>query len=408
MAYYEENPQEISHADLVVAVPSYNEADTIGHTVEQATRGILKYFPDLNPVLINCDNHSLDGTKEAFFAARGEIPAIYLSTEPEVSGKGANLRNLLEKVRELEPQLVVVLDCDIQNLTPHWVGALGRPILQGSAFVRPLYVQHKYENTLTSSLVYPLTRCLYGRRCRQLDAGDAAFRGDMAELFLAAPGWSEAVDKTGIDVWTGTTAMTSRVPICQSVIHSPKIHRFRDPYAQLNVRFRQILTVVFDLMMEYVDFWSRVKWSKPTILFNIDDQEMEVPRAVEVNAEWLYDRFLKGFSDYEEIWRETFEITAFNKLQEIRSLELSRFSFPHQTWAMMLFDGAVQYRDSNADQRLLLVESFLPLYLAKVVSFWNRTIRMSSQQAEEHVENICEVFEENKPYLIDRWRRATR
>ena len=44
-----------------------------------------------------------------------------------------------------------------------------------------------------------------------------------------------------------------------------------------------------------------------------------------------------------------------------------------------------------------------PLYFARVASFVNRTRDMNNAQAEEVVEEQAEVFENLKPYLIQRW-----
>ena len=37
--------QEVKHADVVVGIPSYNNARTIGHVVRAAHAGLEKYFP---------------------------------------------------------------------------------------------------------------------------------------------------------------------------------------------------------------------------------------------------------------------------------------------------------------------------------------------------------------------------
>ena len=403
MAFYEENPQGIGKADLVAAILSYNDADSIGVAVERVSRGLKDHFGDRNAVLINCDSHSVDGTREAFFQAPSDVPRIYLSTETGGSGKGLSLRNLFEKVRQLEAKAVLVLECAIDNLTPYWVAALAGPLFKGTAFVQPLYVRHKYEAPLTSALVYPLSRCLYGRRCRQLGSGEVAFTGAMAETFLNAPGWSDAVSSSGIDVWMGMVAMTARVPICQTVMHAPRLRRSKGQAPELAPQFRRVLTVLFDLMVAYGDFWKRVKWSKPTGLFGMNGRETEVPPTIDVKVARLHAQFLEGFAAYEETWRKIFEPATFNKLMEVRSLAPEHFTLPSQTWATMLFDGAVAYRDADAGARAALIDCFLPLYLAKVVSYVKRTERMSIQQAEDYVEAICEVFEENKRYLIDRW-----
>jgi glucosylglycerate synthase len=400
MASYEENPRSISKADIVVAIPSFNEADMIGFAAEQAAIGLVEYFGNLESVLINCDNHSTDGTKEAFMNAPGKVPKIYLSTAEDARGKGNNLRNLFEKVRELEAQTVIVIEADIRNIAPYWIRNLGQPILKGAGYVCPLYVRHKYEATLTSSIVYPLIRCLYGRRVRQPDAGDFGFKGELVGHFLESPVWTPSVQHFGVDVWMTTIALNARVPIYQSFMGSPKIHRAKDPYAQLGTVFRQIVGTMFDLMNVHSNFWRLVKWSKPTALFGMDALEVATPVPLDINMNQLHERFLKGFDQFVGLWEKVFDQTQFHKLLEIRSLGLQHFSFPGQTWARILFEAFRAYSKMEGEQRMALLDSLLPLYLGKVLSFVKKTERMSLQQAEEYIENECMVFEENKPYLI--------
>ncbi|ABK15888.1 glycosyltransferase [Syntrophobacter fumaroxidans] len=403
MAFYEENPQHITKADLVVGIPSFNEAASIGHTVRVVEQGLKEYFGSLNTVIVNCDNHSTDGTKEQFFASPGEIPRIYLSTAPGTSGKGNNLRNLFEKVRELSASVVVVVESDVRNIAPYWIRNLGEPIVRGAGYAVPLYVRHKYEATLTSSLIYPFLRCLYGRRIRQPNVGDFGFKGQLVDKFLDSPVWTEAVRHFGIDIWMTNIALSSRVPICQSFMGCPKIHRVKDPYAHLRVMFHQVLSTVFDLMSVYADFWRQVKWSKPAALFGTDAHEVETPMPVDIQPVKLHERFLEGFDKYSGIWQRIYDQTVFPKLQEIRSLEPQHFSFPTPTWARVLFDAANVYRRSSEAERSTLLDSLLPLYVGKVLSFVKKTERMSLQQAEEYVENECVIFEEHKPYMVKVW-----
>jgi hypothetical protein len=403
MSLIEENPQEVSRCDIVVAIPSFNESETIAKTTECAAKGLLDHFGEQNAVIVNCDNHSADGTREAFFAAKVEIPRIYLSTPPGVYGKGNNLRNLFDLVRRLEAKAVVVVEADINNIGPHWIKKLGEPVLKGMGYVCPLYVRHKYEATLTSSIVYPLTRCLYGRRVRQPNAGDFAFKGELSETFLDCPVWNEWVQQFGIDTWMTTVALSSRIPLSQAFIGAPKIHRVKDPYAHLAQLFRQIVGTIFDLMIHYAAFWRQVKWSKPTALSGMEAQEVETPIPVEVNTARLHDRFVQGFDSYGHLWQTVFDQTVYHKLVEIRGLALQHFSLPSQTWARILFDAAVAYRGMGETERVELLDALLPLYLGKVLTLVKKTERMSLQQAEEYVENECTVFEENKPHLVKRW-----
>ena len=46
MAFYEENPQGITRADIVVGIPTSNEVESIARTTEQVDRGLANIFPD--------------------------------------------------------------------------------------------------------------------------------------------------------------------------------------------------------------------------------------------------------------------------------------------------------------------------------------------------------------------------
>jgi len=87
------NPAGVTEADLAVAIVSSREADNIALPTMQSALGLVRAYPELKAVLINCDNASRDGTREAFFAAEAEIPRIYVSSPPGRAGRGLNIRS---------------------------------------------------------------------------------------------------------------------------------------------------------------------------------------------------------------------------------------------------------------------------------------------------------------------------
>jgi glycosyltransferase involved in cell wall biosynthesis len=388
---------------MVVAIPSYNEAEMIGYVTAQVSQGLSEYFGHLRSVIINCDNHSADGTKDAFFSVPTPIPRIHLSTPPDVRGKGNNLRQLFEKVLELEAQAVVVVDADIKSITPLWIKNMGEPLFRGFGFVCPLYVRHKYESTLASTIAYPLTRCLYGRRLRQPISGEFGFQGKLAATYLACPVWSESVGQSGINIWLTTVALHARVPVCQSFMGGPKIHRNQDPFAHVDTLFHETVGTAFELMIAYADYWRLVKWSKPTAIYGISAEDVEMPPALAVNEKRLHDRFLNGFEEHLKLWQQMFDPSVVHKLLEVRGLGPQQFSFPIQTWVSILMDAAVAYRHAETTERPKILDALLPIHFGKVLSFVRKTERVSVQQAEELIENECMVFEETKPYLLSKW-----
>jgi len=395
----EVNPSGIERADLVVSIPSYNEEDAIAHAALQAGEGATRYFPGLRAVVINCDNNSPDHTKEAFLKTPTRIPKIYISTPPGIRGKGNNLRNLFRKAVELQAKAVVVVDADVQTLTPEWIKQLAEPLEKGFAFVTPLYVQHKYEGLINHEIAYPVIRSLFGRRVRQPIGGDFGLSGDLARAYVQSPHWDEGVAGFGIGAWMTTLALNRGALLCQAFVGKPKIHRPRDAAGPV---FRQVVGTLFSLLPHLDASWLRIKHSRPTPVFGFQAGGPDEASKVTMDSEKLFSRFREGLPAFGEVWERVLRPEVFGKLLETFEMEKPVFDFPTDLWARILFDSAVSYRDRVCDSRLL-IESLLPLYSGKTFAFVKKTSRLSARQAEDAIEEDCTVFEMTKPYLVQRW-----
>ena len=91
-----ENPENVDSAEIIVGIPSYNEADSIAFPTDVSSRGLINYFPLKKSVIINVDNRSPDGTMDTFMSTPTKVPKIYISTPKGVKGKGNNLKNLFK------------------------------------------------------------------------------------------------------------------------------------------------------------------------------------------------------------------------------------------------------------------------------------------------------------------------
>lgn len=398
----EYNPENIKSVEMVVCIPSYNEADSIAFPTTQADKGLRKYFRDKSSVIINCDNNSPDNTRQAFLDTPTDVPKIYLSTPPGVKGKGNNFANLFRKVVDLKAKAVVVVDADLKSITPEWIKHLGEPLFSGFSYVAPLYIRHKYDGTITNGIAYPMTRALYGRRVRQPIGGDFGFRGKLGKAYMNGEGWSDAVANFGIDIWMTTLAITQKAKVCQAFLGRPKIHRTKDPGAHLGPMFREVVGTIFSMMAHFDSFWTRIKYSRPTAIYGFGLGETEMPPEVKVNTENLMNKFQDGFKDNRDIWKQVLTDDVYKKLLEIKDLKKNEFTFPTDLWARVLFDMAIAYRDAVTD-RDRMMDSLIPLYFGRTLSFVKRTKRMSIKQAEEAIEEDCMKFEMAKPYLLWRW-----
>src|SRR5579872_7048106 len=59
----------VGEVDILVGVPTHNDAKTVGQVVQAVRAGLLKYFPRERAVIINADGGSRDGTQDLVRAA---------------------------------------------------------------------------------------------------------------------------------------------------------------------------------------------------------------------------------------------------------------------------------------------------------------------------------------------------
>jgi glycosyltransferase involved in cell wall biosynthesis len=401
--YIVENPSHVTEAEVVVGIPSFNESENIAYPTDVASRGLIESFKDKKSVIINVDNHSTDGTKEAFLGTPTRIPKIYISTQKGVKGKGNNFRNLFEAAVELNARAIIVVDADLKSITPHWIRYLGEPLMGRFDYVAPIYARHKYDGSITNHIAYPMLRSLFGIRVRQPIGGDFGFSGKLARAFLSEKLWNEKIAHFGIDIWMTTIAIARRFNICQAFLGTPKVHNPKDPAKDLGPMFIQVVSTLFDLMIDFEFIWKDTFESRPSNIYGFGLGIEEKPPAVDVNTQILFTGFQEGFTKYGEVWKKIIpgpEYMEILKLKEIKNEK--RFYYRSDLWARILANFAVGYRNSEID-RELLIEAMIPFYHSRVLSFVNRTENAGVKEAVEYLENINRIFENEKYYLISRW-----
>jgi len=397
-----ENPKHVDKVDIIVGIPSYNEADAIAYPTQMASQGLGKHFPKKKAVIINVDNYSTDGTKDAFFETQTEVPKIYVSTPKGVKGKGNNVRNLLIAAVELNASAVVMVDADLKSITPEWIQYLGEPVFSGFNYVCPIYVRHKYDGSITNHIAYPLLRTLYGLRVRQPIGGDFGLSGRMARALLSEKNWNDTVGQFGIDIWMTTIAIARRFKVCQTFLGSPKSHRAKDPSKHLGPMFKQVIRTLFDLMIDFEYLWKDLSDSLPSSIFGFGLGVEEKPPEVQVDTKALHQSFITGFDQFGELWEKILPSREMSLFENTCRMAKDHFYYPSDLWARILFSFAIAYRN-NEISRDSIIESMIPFYHSRILSFVNKTGDKGIKDCEEYFEHIVRVFEEEKGYLIQRW-----
>ncbi len=76
---------------------------------------------------------------------------------------------------------------------------------------------------------------------------------------------------------------------------------------------------------------------------------------------------------------------------------------PDELWVRILYDFALAHR-LRSISRSHLLGALTPLYLGWVASYVQEAANLSPFAAEQRLEQLARAYEENKPYLLRRWR----
>src|SRR5215471_11557406 len=407
--------ESIGQAGLVIGIPSYNNARTIGHVVRAANAGLAKYFPQLAGVIVNSDGGSKDGTREAVRSTTLEDAPLMLLSTPQVAtqllsfpyhgipGKGSAFRLIFQMAALLEAKACAVVDSDLRSITPEWIDLLLRPILSADFdFVAPYYHRHKYDGTITNSIVYPLTRSLYGLRVRQPIGGEFGVSARLVTRYLERDDWDTDVGRYGIDIWMTTIAIAEGFRVCQSFLGA-KLHEAKDPGSDLSAMLHQVVGSVFMLMREYESVWTPLSGSSEAALFGFRFDVGLDP--VEVNVERMVAAFHRGCQELGEVWAVALQPTTYAQVRQLGGStadDLRAFHMQDELWARIILDFACAYKKHPVYSGHLM-QSLTPLYLARVASFVLETRTLSSTDVESKIEQLCLKFEELKPYLLNQW-----
>src|SRR5919198_1288945 len=130
---------KISKADVVVGIPSFRNAGTIGHVAATVSRGLREHFSGSRVALINADGGSEDGTPDRVRENAKDIP-VAVGRYVGPPGKGSAFHAIFECAVALDAKACAVVDSDLRSITPQWIERLAGPVLRGEAdYVTPLY-----------------------------------------------------------------------------------------------------------------------------------------------------------------------------------------------------------------------------------------------------------------------------
>ena len=394
---------EIGSADIIVGIPSYKNAQTIGTVVDRAAQGLFEHYASLRPVIAVVDGGSSDETVS--FALNRPLPPPVrrlVTTYQGIQGKGSAVRAIFEMVRELDAKACIVLEADLTSLSPEWVHKLAEPILHGGYDLAvPVYARPLVEGAVTDILAYPLTRVLYGTDVRQPMAGDFAISGSLAAEFFGRDVWETDVARHGIDIWMTTVAINEHIKMCQ-VRLGTKIEDKREAAVSIDPGFIQSVGTLFRMMEIYRRRWPELHALVPVSFFGNGVVNTSRKLTGAITIDMLSDAFRSGARRYRRFWRTIMVPSHCDQISELINRPRGATHLSPELWARIVFDFAVVYNKGETDPDKV-VAALLPLYYARIATILRET-KSKPDEVEQAVQVQAQYFDEQKRYLLHRWQ----
>ncbi len=393
--------QKIKNADLLVGIPSYNNAHTINYVVYQAAMGLETYFPEMKSVIFVSDGNSTDGTLATVKAARlpfktTVIPATYVG----VSGKGSAVKAIFEAARSLQADTVALVDSDLRSITPEWIRLLISPTLKGTGFVTPFYIRHKYDGTITNFLCYPVTSSLYGKEIRQPIGGDFGLSMKLVEELLDSVLWQTTyVRRFGIDIFETHTALAKKFHVKQAFLGS-KVHEAKDPSRHLAPMFRQVVGSLCTCIGSYEQAWRGIH-GRQKVEITGEETSSTMPESIHVDLQNLIRTYKACFDENKRLYRSILTNDLYKEFEELKQADNVGFSFLSETWAKTVYSFIASFGRKKKFKKESLLDGLRILWIGRVAAFVSETLEVDTMKAERLIEEEARVFQTLKQYLLD-------
>jgi hypothetical protein len=401
----------VGEVDLLVGLPTFNNAKTLGTVVQAIRVGLLKHFPRERVVIINVDGGSRDGTPELVKAA--SINDLQRSTElytlrtlhsiSTVSGHGAAtgpaLHTIMAAAELLRAQACAVISPESINIEPEWLDKLIRPIYRDRFdFVTPTYRRHKFDGLLLRNLLYPNVRALYGKRIREPYPSDFAFSGRFCNYSLEQNAFDHDESRSGTEISLVILAIVARFQICQAFLGT-KARAHRDS-AELVPAMRQSVGPLFSSLDTNFQIWSANIGAEAIPTFGPESELTSEP--VRVNRKQLHQMFTSGVAELESVLKSILSPQTLLEIQNITKVAEDDFRYSHELWVKTVYEFAASHHKSVIS-RDHIIQAMAPLYRGKMYTFLVENRDASGEEVEANVEALCQTFERLKPSLLERW-----
>jgi hypothetical protein len=404
----------VGQVDVLVGIPTLNNAPTIQRVVGAVSDAFVRYFPRERTLLLNSDGGSTDGTPALVRTVKDDAATVTVShrlrTEHRIStpyhglpGKGSALRQILTVAELTQARAVAVLDAEVTSLTPEWIAALVGPVRYNQFdYVAPYYSRHPAEGPLISQLVRPIIRATYGWQVREPLAAEFGCSNRFLSHCLEQDVWESDLAHYGIDLWLTAAALSGGFSCCQAplgVRHVQPPHD-RPGFAEV---FEQVVGATFSCLERHASYWLPRTASQPLPIVGAGlDGHADTPV---VDGLRLSESFCADLRNLQEVLASLVSPETLGRLNATAA-NCDPLRFADDLWATTAYEFLVAHHH-GVMRREHIARALVPLYLGRAGSFLTQYGAAAPAEAEAALESVCLQFEQSKAACVERWHQSS-
>jgi hypothetical protein len=402
------------HVDILVGVPTLNNASTVVDVVRAAQAGIGTYFPRARALIFNADTGSDDGTPALVRDATTDDTGTVSASKPlrttnrittpyhGLPGKGSALRMIFAVAELLSAEAVVALDPNVTSVTPDWIPALASPVLDGRAdLVAPWYPRAASDAPLVTQLVRPLVRAAYGWTLYEPLMGEFGCSRPFANHCLEVPVWGTGVTPDGVDLWMAAEALARGFRPAQSAL-GPRLLGPARKRPGLPDVFQQVMETVCACLEQHDSYWLPRGAADAVPCFGTLSGAADIGPRPDVAG--MSEAFARDVAALHPVLATILSGPTLAGVT-LATATRPRLVYDDDLWAATVFEFLLAYHRAVMT-REHVTQTLLPLYLGRTAAFLLQHGASGPAEVEAALESLCLAFERAKPAAAARWKKA--
>lgn len=403
----------VGQVDVLVGLPTLNNAATVGPAVVAVHEAIARYFGRTRVTVLNSDGGSEDGTQDVVRGASGGSADVLLASHTlrtihrviapfhGLPGRRNALRTIFAAADLLQARAVAIIDPAAPEPSADVIAASIRGVLtDGYDFVGLAPLRHPREGPVLTQFVRPLFTAVHGTMFEDPLGQQFVLSSRLVAHALAQPGWDEEALRAGIDLWLHAEALLGGRRAMQIV--TPPRARPGPARATVRETVLQIARATWMLLEWNERWWTEGEPAAASITTaGSDGTELRSPV-------WDPEPMERTFrEDVEQLAPilSSFLSTGAQLAVESAAAGTGPVVLSDEAWVQMVTDFSLAWRARRLPPDHL-AGAFVPLYLARVASYVRETEALDTRGAAARLQQLNEAFARGRERLATHWRES--